>query len=402
MTSQIDSRFSWIRLGANLALSTLGGVGMWSVVVVLPALQAEFGLDRAGATLPFTATMACIAIGGLFMGRLVDRVGVALPVLGGTICLSAGYVLAGFATSVTQFTIIQAVLIALLGASTTFGPLVADTSLWFNRNRGIAVAVCASGNYLAGTIWPPILQFLIERQGWRTTHMIIGAVTILTMPPLILLLRRPAPRDVAAATSRQTHRFGVAGLPPNLVQGMLILAGLACCIAMSMPQVHIVAYCADLGYGPAQGAGMLSLMFGFGIVSRLGSGCVADRIGGFPTLLLGTVLQACALLLYLGFDSLGSLYVISALFGLFQGGIVPSYALVVRELYPANEAVTRVSAVLMATVGGMAIGGWMTGAIFDLTGSYSAAFLNGIAWNALNIGIVVLLMQRRARRLAVA
>ena len=296
---------------------------MWSVVVVLPSLQAEFGVDRSAATLPYVASMAAIALGGLFMGRLVDRIGVALPVLGGAICLSLGYLLAGLSTSLLQFTLIQAVLIALLGASTTFGPLVADTSLWFTRRRGIAVAICASGNYLAGTIWPPILQSLIATQGWRTTHTIIGW------------------------------------------------------------------------------AAMLSLMLGFGIVSRLASGLVADRIGGFPTLLLGGVLQAGALVLYLLFDSLGSLYVISALFGLFQGGIVPSYALVVRELYPASEAGTRISAVLMATLLGMAVGGWLTGVIFDLTGSYADAFLNGIAWNFLNVGIVALLLYRRRMRLQV-
>ena len=401
MTSEADSPFSWLRLTANLALSTMGGIGMWSVVVVLPSLQAEFGVDRSAATLPYVASMAAIALGGLFMGRLVDRIGVALPVLGGAICLSLGYLLAGLSTSLLQFTLIQAVLIALLGASTTFGPLVADTSLWFTRRRGIAVAICASGNYLAGTIWPPILQALIATQGWRTTHTIIGCVSLVVMLPLVLVLRRKPPQEPVATATSQARRLGVAGISPGMVQGLLVLAGVACCVAMSMPQVHIVAYCADLGYGPAQGAAMLSLMLGFGIVSRLASGLVADRIGGFPTLLLGGVLQAGALVLYLLFDSLGSLYVISALFGLFQGGIVPSYALVVRELYPASEAGTRISAVLMATLLGMAVGGWLTGVIFDLTGSYADAFLNGIAWNFLNVGIVALLLYRRRMRLQV-
>ena len=261
------------------------------------------------------------------------------------------------------------------------------------------MAICASGNYLAGTIWPPILQYLIATQGWRMTHTIIGCVSLVVMLPLVLVLRRKPPQEPAATATSLARRLGVAGISPGMVQGMLVLAGLACCVAMSMPQVHIVAYCADLGYGPAQGAAMLSLMLGFGIVSRLASGLVADRIGGFPTLLLGGVLQACALVLYLMFDGLGSLYVISAMFGLFQGGIVPSYALVVRELFPASEAGTRVSAVLMATVLGMAVGGWLSGVIFDLTGSYADAFLNGIAWNLVNIGIVALLLRRRRVRL---
>jgi MFS family permease len=154
-----------------------------------------------------------------------------------------------------------------------------------------------------------------------------------------------------------------------------------------MPQVHIVAYCADLGYGPARGAEMLSLMLGTGVISRLASGLIADRIGGAGTLILGSTLQCLALFFYLPFDGLASLYVVSALFGLAQGGIVPSYALIVRDHFPAREAGARISLVLMANVVGMAAGGWMAGAIYDLTGSYQAAFLNGIAWNLLNMSI---------------
>jgi MFS family permease len=175
---------------------------------------------------------------------------------------------------------------------------------------------------------------------------------------------------------------------------LLCIAGVACCVAMSMPQVHIVAYCGDLGYGVARGAEMLTLMMGFGVVSRLASGFIADRLGGLTTLLLGSVLQGVALVLYLLFDGLFSLYVISALFGLFQGGIVPSYTIVVREYFPAREAGTRVGLVLMMTLLGMALGGWMSGEIFDLTGSYQAAFANGIAWNLLNVVIAVLLLRR--------
>jgi len=400
--AQVDSAASWRRLAANLLLSTMGGVGMWSVVVALPSVQAEFGVARGTASLPYMMSMAAIAVGGIFMGRLVDRVGVMLPVIGGTLSISLGYILAGQATSLWQFTLIQSVLIALLGASTTFGPLVADTSLWFQRRRGIAVAICASGNYLAGVFWPPLLQHLIETVGWRSAHTAVGIICLVVMLPLTLMLRRAPPAEPTVSESGAGVRFGVAGLSPQAVQGLIVLAGLTCCIAMSMPQVHIVAYCGDLGYGPAQGAAMLSLMLGFGIVSRLGSGFIADKIGGFATVLMGTMLQALALVLYLGFNGLSSLYVVSALFGLFQGGIVPSYALVVREIFPAREAASRISAVLMATVAGMAIGGWMSGAIFDLTGSYRAAFLNGIAWNFVNIGIVVLVWRARQIRLAAA
>lgn len=266
------------------------------------------------------------------------------------------------------------------------------------RRRGLAVAVTASGSYLAGTIWPPIVQQLIENVGWRSTHVIIGVVCLVALLPLTLVLRKRAPYvrclDAGAARPVRSAAPPPLGLSPNGLQALLVIAGLACCVAMSMPQVHIVAYCGDLGYGPAAGARMLSLMPGFGIVSRLLSGWIADHIGGLRTLLLGSALQGAALVLYVPFDGIASLYVISALFGLFQGGIVPSYAIVVREYFTPREAGARVGWVLMATLFGMALGGWMSGEVFDATGSYRAAFVNGIAWNLLNLSIVVWLLAR--------
>ena len=403
--SQPESSYAWFRLGAAVMLSTLGGVGFWSVVVVLPAVQAEFAVDRAAASLPYTLTMLGFASGGVLMGRLADRFGVAVPVVVGALALSLGYVLSGFASSLWQFALIHGLLIAFLGSSATFGPLLADTSHWFTRRRGIAMALCASGNYLAGTFWPPVVQHIIEVAGWRQAQIVIGIACAMTMLPLTLALRRKPPMvhiDMAAPVVTGGSRGDALGLRPNVLQALLALAGVACCVAMSMPQVHIVAYCGDLGYGVARGAQMLSLMLGCGIISRLAFGLIADRLGGLPTLLLGSGLQGLALLLYLMFDGLTSLYVISALFGLFQGGIVPSYALIVREYFPPKEAGTRVGIVLMATMLGMALGGWMSGAIFDLTGSYHAAFANGVAWNLLNGAIALGLLRRSSRQMAIA
>jgi len=279
--------------------------------------------------------------------------------------------------------------------------LVADVSLWFERRRGIAIAIVASGNYLSGTLWPPILSALIEDIGWRQAHLVIAIVCAVTMLPLALMLRRRANTDEKTDADGRTQRPLPPGASPKTVQAALIVAGLACCIAMSMPQVHIVAYCGDLGYGVAVGAEMLSVMLGLGIVSRVASGLIADKIGGLGTLLLGSALQCLALAFYIPFDGLTSLYIVSGLFGLAQGGIVPSYAMIVRQYFPAREAGARVSLVLMTTVIGMAIGGWMSGEIFDLTGSYQMAFLNGIAFNLLNMAIAFwLLIGTRRRALA--
>jgi MFS family permease len=404
--SEAESTYAWTRLVAALLLSTIGGVGMWSVVVALPAIQAEFGVARSDASLPYTLTMVGFGLGGIFMGRLSDRFGIIVPVIVGTVALAVGYLLTSAAGSLWQFALVQGVLIGFLGSSATFGPLLADTSLWFNRRRGIAVAIFASGNYLAGTVWPPIVQHFIESAGWRATHAGIGLFCLAAMLPLALVLRRRpptlefgAPGGARAAAWPQRP----LGLSPGALQALLIVAGLACCVAMSMPQVHIVAYCGDLGYGAARGAEMLSLMLGFGIVSRLASGWICDRIGGVRTLLLGSTLQGIALLLFLPFDGLVSLYVISALFGLFQGGIVPSYAIIVREYFSPREAGMRVGTVLMATLFGMALGGWMSGVIFDVTGSYKAAFVNGTLWNLLNVSIALFLLFRgRGRQVAPA
>ena len=397
--SEPESSYAWLRLVAALAVMTIGGSGMYGIAVALAPVQAEFGVSRGDASLPYTLTMLGFGIGGIVMGRLADRFGVVVPVIIGALGLGGGFVLAGNASSLLQFSLAHGLLIGFLGCSTTFAPLVADTSLWFNRRRGIAVAICASGNYLAGAVWPPILQYFFDTIGWRATYVGTGIFCTAAMLLLALALRRRPPAlDTSHAIQARSFAQHPLGLSPNALMVLLVIAGIACCVAMSMPQVHIVAYCGDLGYGAARGAEMLSLMLGFGIVSRLASGWICDRIGGLRTLLLGSALQGIALVMFLPFDGLVSLYVVSAMFGLFQGGIVPSYAIIVREYFPPREAGVRTGIVLMATLFGMALGGWVSGAIFDVTGSYRAAFMNGIGWNLLNLTIALWLLRRATRR----
>ncbi|HEX5211724.1 MAG TPA: MFS transporter [Pseudolabrys sp.] len=397
-----DSPTAWLRLAVAVVLSTIGGVGMWSVVVALPAIQADFGVDRADASLPYTLTMLGFAAGGVAMGRLADRFGITVPLALGAVALTLGYVAVGHAASLWQVTLAHGLLIGF-GCSATFAPLMAEMSHWFVRRRGIAVALAAAGNYLAGTIWPPVVQHFIAASGWRATHIGIGVFILFTMLPLTYFMRRRIEtKHTVGAMQSAARRQAELPFSPATLQTLLFIAGIGCCVAMSMPQVHLVAYCGDLGYGAARGAEMLSLMLGLGIISRVASGFIADRIGGVRTLLLGSVLQGIALFLYLFFDGLASLYIISGLFGLFQGGIVPSYAIIVREYFPPREASTRVGVAIMATVFGMALGGWLSGAIFDVTGSYRAAFLNGLAWNLLNVSIASWLLFRTPRRAALA
>jgi MFS family permease len=314
------------------------------------------------------------------------------------VALAVGYIGSAFATGLASFTVMMAVC-GLLGSAATFAPLVADVSHWFERRRGIAVAVAASGNYLAGVFWSPVVQLGVEQVGWRTTHVAIGAFCLVAILPLSLVLRRRAPaHDVATAAAAADAAAAQLAMSPRLLQFLLAFAAVLCCVAMSMPQVHIVAYCAGLGYGPARGAEMLAVMLATGMASRLASGVIADRIGAPRTLVLSSVLQALALLLYLPFDGLASLYLVSALFGLSQGGIIPSYAIIVRHYFPPREAATRVSLVISCSLAGMALGGWMSGWLFDVTGGYRAAFLNGVAWNLVQIGIVLWILQAGRRR----
>jgi len=397
----IDSAYAWRRLAASVALSTVGGIGMWCLAVALPTVQADLGVSRADISFAYTMNMLGFFAGGVVAGRLVDRRGIVFTSILSAVGLSLGFALATTTSSLVLFAAAQ-ILIGF-SAAATFAPLVADISHWFEKRRGVAVAIAASGNYIAGAIWPPIVGLLIRDHGWHLTYGVAAAFCLLTMIPLALALKRRPPDHEETQIAAVARRSQAAlGLSPNALQALLAVAGVACCVAMSMPQVHIVAYCADLGYGVARGAEMLSLMLGFGIVSRVGSGWIADKVGGVTTLLLGSTLQGVALVVYLMADGLTSLYLASALFGLFQGGIVPSYAIIVREYFPPREAATRIGLTVSSTIVGMALGGWMGGVLFDMTGSYRAAFINGIAWNVLNAAIAMWLLMRQNSRAAAA
>ena len=391
-----DSLYSWTRLLIALLLATVGNIGMWVVVIVLPDIQQEFKIDRGTASIPFALTMVGFAIGNWVMGHVVDRYGITKTIILAATVNTAGYIAAMYVNSVYYLSILQ--FFIGLGTAAAFGPLIADTSHWFLKRRGIAVALIASGNYFSGAIWPPLFNNTLQSDGWRDVYWILALSTVFIMIPLSFLLAKKISVETArisdAASSDKRQNVSIS---PKALTILLSIAGIGCCVAMSMPQVHIVAFCIDLGFGPAVGAEMLSLMLIGGIISRLINGLIADKLGGVYTLLIGSTLQCIALFLYLPFDGLVSLYIVSLVFGLSQGGIVPSYAIIIREYLPGADAGTRVGFVMMCTIMGMAIGGWMSGWIYDLTGSYAAAFWNGIVWNFLNIAIVLFLITRNRK-----
>ena len=342
----VESRYAWLRLAASVGLGTIGGVGMWSVVVALPAVQAEFGVARGGASIPYALVTLGFGAGGVLMGRLADRFGVFVPVVIGALSLGFGYMAVAQAGSLWLFSAIYGGMIGLFGTSAVFGPLMADASHWFDRRRGIAVALCASGNYFAGAVWPPVMQHFIETVGWRQAHFGVGVICLATMLPLAFVLRRklpssalrsglPSPEPVPRARRRAWRRWGSRPTPCRRCSWRRASPAAWRCrcrrstswpIAWTSATARRAAPRCSRSCSPAAWS------------SRLSFGFVMDRIGGLPTLLLGSTLQATALALFLPFDGLVSLYVISAVFGLFQGGIVPSYAMIVREFFPARRS----------------------------------------------------------------
>lgn len=396
-----DTAYSWARLAITLLIAATGNVGMWAIITIMPAVESDFGIDRADASLPYTVTMLGFALGNLLIGRAVDRLGVTVSLIAASGLIAAGFALSATVQSIAVFTALH--FVVGFGTAASFGPLLADISHWFLRRRGVAVAIAASGNYISGAFWPWALSDVLTELGWRGVYSALSVIVVVVMVPLALFLRRRISDEATAlsdsASAARTQSAGIAYRPLALLLGA---AGIGCCVAMAMPQVHIVSYCADLGYGPAVGAEMLSLMLLGGVASRLVSGAISDRLGGVATVLLGSILQCIGLMLYLPWDGLVSLYAISLVFGLAQGGIVPGYAIIVREYMPAKVAGTWVGFVMMSTVLGMALGGWLSGWIFDVTGSYEAAFLNGIAWNLVNIAILGTLLMRTRKPRAVA
>lgn len=391
--TQHDSHYSWVRLGISLAISVVGSIGMWAVIVVLPAMQVDFGISRAAATIPYTFCMAGFAFGNFLLGRAVDRWGITPVLIASAIAQALGFALAAVTPSLAVVSLLH--LLLGLGAAASFAPLIADVSQWFLRRRGIAVAIAASGNYLAGTIWPTPIAWVMTDSGWQGAYLSLAALILAVVLPGAFLLRRQI--DAAStdhATSAAAHKAATLRIQPRTLQILLALAGIGCCTAMSMPQVHIVALCIDRGFGPQAGAEMLSLMLAGGVASRLFFGAMSDRLGGLAVLAIGGTLQMLALSLFLIHGDMASLYLISLIFGLSQGGIVPAYAIIVREYMPPREAGRRVGIVIGATILGMAFGGWVTGWLYDLTGDYDAAIWNGIAWNLLNVVIALGLLAR--------
>jgi MFS family permease len=362
---------------------------MWSVVVVMPAIESDFNIDRGKASLLYATTMVGFGLGNFLIGKIIDKYGLKLPIIVAVITLVLSYLIGMVSTEFWHLLILQ--IFMGTAASTFFGPSMADIGNFFEKRRGLAVAIIASANYVAGAFWPLIISYFLETTTWKDVYLYIALICIIIMIPISFFLKNNISQN-EANTNVESNNSKLTNLSPSTLQTLLILAGVGCCLAMAMPQVHIVALCVERGFGLSIGAEILAVMLFSGMISRVGFGFLSDKIGPVYTLFIGSLLQMISLVFFLPFDSQLSLYIVSLMFGLSQGGIVPAYAMIVRKYLPLKEVGERVGLVIMATIVGMGLGGWMSGEIFDITQSYKLAFVNGIFWNLTNLLIVTFIM----------
>jgi len=380
--------------------------GLFLLIVALKPIAQDFGWPRSVPSSAYSLQFLGTGIGGILMGYWFDRRGVAPVVLLGSVMMGLGATLTSFVTAEWQLYVIYGVMMGLLGQATMFGPLMVNAMRWFEDRRGFAVGVVAAGQSLAGAFWPPIFRYCNETAGWRQTFLWFGLFALIPSVPLTFVLRRPHPH-VTPRTMDEPEPSGptadeeastAIGLSPRALQAIICFAIVGCCVAMSMPLAHIVAHTSDLGHATSRAAEMLSVLLAATLIVRLLAGSfILDRFGGLLSLLIFSALQALALTFYAAVDGLLALYAVSLMFGLGYGGIGMCYPIIVREYLPASQAGRRLGLVNLFGAGGMALGGWLAGVVFDLQGTYSPAFMVGVAFNVANIAIILVLLARRGR-----
>lgn len=387
-----DGAYAWRRLCYNALIGILCNAATWATIALLPAIQSDFNLTRAQAAYPYIALMLGFLVGSPLFGRLSDRFGIARVLVLAALAISLGYGAGIFAPTLPLFLCAQ--FLVGIGTAVGYAPLAADITHWFTRRRGFALSLCTGLASLSGLFWAYATAPVLRHGTWREAHGVI-ALAVLAVIPLSLLLRRRVPDSILdRADAEQASNVQASSLDTRSVKWVLGLAGVCCCIAMATPSVHIVALCSDLGFSLVQGNDMLLTMIMGGVISRLVFGLIIDRIGALPVLMLCSTLQMMSLLFYIPSNGLVSLHIVTFAFGLAQGGILPAYPLIVRCYLPAREAGGVIGFVSMGTIFGMAFGGLLSGWIYDLSGSYLIAFLNGIAWNLMNLLLIGLLFWR--------
>lgn len=393
----IETRQSWHAALLTLAILSLSFGSPLLAVVGLRDIQAAMHTDRSVVSLASALVWIGNGVGGIPMGWLADRIGIRKTVAMGTLSMAAGLALSSLG-SVWALYVGHGLLIGLLGNGAIYAPLLIYVSRWFDRRRGTALALISSGQYIAGMLWPSVLQAGMNQFGWRPVMLGFGAVVLAILPLIILL--RPAPEPLVSVAGQAGHRAAnrVCGFPPNVAMALICTASFCCCVPMAIPASHLVAFCGDLGIRPSHGAAMLSVMLACAFISRQFWGAFADRFGGLRTVMTGSALQALAIAGFLlTRDELG-LFAVASGFGFGFSGIIPAYSVTIRDLYPSREASWRIPTVLMTAMSGMAFGSWFAGKLVDIFLSYRPAFGSGVLFNLANLALIGFLVSRLARR----
>jgi MFS family permease len=393
----IEGRGSWFAAAATLAILSISYGSPLLIVVGLKTIQQDLGTDRSVIALAGSLVWVGTGLGGIPMGWLADRLGIRVTVGIGAIAIASGLAISTLGGTIPLY-LGHGLLIGLIGNGAIYAPLLIYVSRWFDRRRGAAIALISSGQYIAGVVWPALFERGIAAHGWRTAMLGYAVVVLVCILPMLPFLRA-VPRPVTSgAVSHAERNRSVLGLRPNLVQAMICVAGFCCCIPMSMPNSHLVAFCSDIGISPGQGAAMLSVLLGCAFISRQFWGAMADRIGGLRTVMAGSACQAAAIAAFLLTQNEVGLFVISGVYGLGFSGIIPSYAVAIRDLFPSSEASWRIPTVLFTAMSGMAVGSWLAGRMYDHFASYAPAFATGVVFNLLNLILVGFLVSRLPRR----
>lgn len=401
----IEGRRSWIAACLTLAVLSIGYSAPLMVVVGLKPIQATLASDRSVIALAGALVWVGTGLGGILMGWVADRIGIRATTSLGAISTACGLALSSTG-HVWALYVGHGLFMGFLGNGALYAPLLIYISRWFDRRRGTALALISSGQYIAGIVWPSVFEHGIERFGWQAAMLGDAAATLALILPVTLFALAPAPEPLVSPlpVARGTKAAQVLGLPPNVAQALLCLAGFLCCIPMAMPSSHLVAFCSDLGIAPTQGAAMLSVMLACAFVTRQFWGWFGDRYGGLRAVLAGSACQAVAIACFVVTQNEIGLFAVAAAYGLGFSGIVPSYVLAVRDLFPSTEASWRVPTLLFTAMCGMAVGSWLAGALYDHFGFYAPAFASGVVFNLGNLVVVglLLLRQQRGQRLSFA
>jgi MFS family permease len=395
-TRSIETRDSWVVASISLLLLGMSFGGPWITAVGLKEIAAETGGARSVPSLAVSLALFGGAVGGLLMGRIANSYGIRWTVILGSVMIAVGLIISAGGAP-WQLYLGHGVFMGLVGNSGLNAPLFVYVSRWFDRRRGSALALISSGGYLAGFVWPVIFERCIAYFGWRWTMVGFAIFQVSMIVPLAIIFLRPPPEFPAdpAVHSNGRAKRQVFGWNANAVFAMLTFASFLCCVTMSMPQQHLVAFCSDLGISATVGATMLSVLLGMGFFSRQGWGWISDRIGGLLTAIFSSVLQCVAMSGFLFIQDATGLFAVSTAFGLGFSALIPAYVLTIREYYPLSEAHWRVPSLLLLSGTGMAIGGWLAGYLYDIYGYYTPAFAVGVAFNIANIALLFMLVVRQ-------